>query len=286
MQNVNSALQKSYKRPNSEYKDKFVAWDLSSRNQVAPPRARWSPNAVYPDDLDASKWHSEYDCKYIEGHVDSEVKPAGIVHPPSAKTADSLSWGSHPPILSEYRDQFVPSEVSKPIVEAGGGSRDRAGPNCVYIEYSDPSKWRTEHEVKFVEAQVDNTTKPAGSASEISDKAADSFTWGVHPPVASEYREHFVAPSSEVLPPAVAAVSRERTSPNSVYPEYLDASKWQSELKEKYVKASATEDSNSLAPAGIKPHARIPPPSNFAWSLLDQFAGVEAEGQSRFSYCI
>ena len=83
-------------RPNTEYDDKFVEYDLNAHEKLIPYDRKHALTGFYETDMMVSDWKSEQKHSYNkkDNHSNSNNNIAGISNPAHENIAESFIWAN------------------------------------------------------------------------------------------------------------------------------------------------------------------------------------------------
>ena len=199
---------------NSEYKENFKEWPLSEVVQVPQP-SKWSPNSLFPTEIDASKWASEHKTMYADlsgGDLEQGVA-AGVASRTHISAPTFFAWKRHDKkeattvetgaeMIKEKEDVPVPEpepETFEQVIEGEAPVpcqlptlKVEDSPLVSYTDAIDASKWKSEYNTNFQEKDTD-ALPVAGVASKSEAAHPSNFAWeGIYllpppPPLSTDH---------------------------------------------------------------------------------------------------
>ena len=284
----NSNPQTSTEPRNSEYKENYISWPLPDATTAVPQPSKWSPNSLFPTDIDASKWTSEHKTMFadIVGKDGIELgEVAGIKTKTAMKAPTFFAWKKSQVKDSTtttaaataavdvdsvtIEDNVAPVEqetidaVSEPIKKA------EESPMATYEDAIDPSKWKSEYNTNYKnqEEEVEKLTAGVATRSEIGHPS--NFAWDATtvdqplppPPPTDHILKHVsfdtnpVSEYSENFQKRTSAPVEksysigEATAPIPSYSDHVDTSKWRSEYSSNF--SSSKNSTIAAAPEPV-----------------------------------
>lgn len=186
----------------SEYKENFKQWPLSEIATVPQP-SKWSPNSLFPNEIDASKWASEHKAMYSDlttGELEQGVA-AGVATRTTINCPTFFAWKrndivkneatpieSASKIIEEKEDVSVPEPQPEPVEikeEAAAVSvpcevpiqKIEESPLVSYEDAIDASKWKSEYDTNFMMQKETEASAVAGVASKSETGHPSNFAW-------------------------------------------------------------------------------------------------------------
>ena len=282
----NSNPQTSNEPRNSEYKENYISWPLPDATAAVPQPSKWSPNSLFPTDIDASKWTSEHKTMFADiGKDGIELgEVAGIKTKTAVKAPTFFAWKK-----SQVKDTTTAtttatadvdvnsvtiedntSPVEQETIEAVSEPTKKVeeSPMATYEDAIDPSKWKSEYNTNYKtqEEEVEKLTAGVATRSEIGHPS--NFAWDATtidqplPPLPptdhilkhvsfdtnpiSEYSENFQKRTSAPVEKSYSI--GEATAPIPSYSDHVDTSKWKSEYSSNF---SSSKNSTIAAPEPV-----------------------------------
>lgn len=180
---------------NSEYKESFVSWPLPDATTVPQP-SKWSPNSLFPTEIDSSKWASEHKTMF-SNVADSEFESGDVagIKTKTALTAPTFfAWKKaevqkrKEPIIDQAYEieeniidieepaDFTPDTIKYDEIKVEELIKKVESPLVSYEDAIDPSKWKSEYNTNFTnDAEIETFTAGITTKSELGHPS--NFAW-------------------------------------------------------------------------------------------------------------
>jgi len=284
----NSNPQTNNEPRNSEYKENYISWPLPDATTAVPQPSKWSPNSLFPTDIDASKWTSEHKTMFADiGKDEIELgEVAGVKTKTAIKAPTFFAWKKFEvknttttddaaaadvnsvPEQVTIEDNVVP--VKQETIEAVPEpiKKVEESPMATYEDAIDPSKWKSEYNTNYKTQDEEAEKLTAGVATKSEVGHPSNFAWDATtmdqplppPPPTDHILKHVsfdTNPISEYSENfqkrASAPVEKsysigEATAPIPSYSDHVDTSKWKSEYSSNF---SSSKNSTIAAPEPV-----------------------------------
>lgn len=181
----------------SEYKENFINWPLTDANTAVPQPSKWSPNSLFPNEIDASKWASEHQTMFADvtkGDLE-QGEVAGIKTKTALRAPTFFAWKKFESVPAPIESAPAPIEVNNevepepvetvdsiaPVEEIEAPlpitKKVEESPLASYEDAIDASKWKSEYNTKFLSSEAECEAATAGVATKSEIGHPSNFAW-------------------------------------------------------------------------------------------------------------